>query len=196
MFFYFCLTEIFFVIIRAENWSNQKVSILLWSPRQIGWRFFLLFSASLHNEMLCFHESALIQTSRLCDRTFQPFLCLQAELNLTHPRLKGVSSRPCFKISRIFGIMRLNMHSFLPLLSNLNFLWQFQPISSHCGKEGPCSSYIFSNVRLASSLPYAKRVKLVLFEIHLISEHCWPQLLHISVTIVIVPQTQHISSFL
>lgn len=104
----------FLVIIRAWHWSNQKVSILLWSPRQIGWGFVLLFSTSLHNEMLCFHEQALIQTARLCDRIPHPSLCLQAGRNLTHPGLKDVSSRVCFKISSIFSIVWLNVHSFCP----------------------------------------------------------------------------------
>ena len=117
--------NLFFGIIRAWHWSNQKVSILLWSPRQIGWGFVLLFSTSLHNEMLCFHEQALIQTARLCDRTPHPSLCLQAGLNLTHPRLMDVSSRLCFKISSIFSITWLNTHRFLPLLYNLYFQWQF-----------------------------------------------------------------------
>lgn len=102
----------------------------------------MLFSTSLHNEMLCFHESALIQTSRLCDRTFHPSHCLQAGVNLTHPRLKGVSSRPCFKISKVFSIFQLNVHRCWHL-SNLNFLWQFQHITSYCGKEYPFPSYIF-----------------------------------------------------
>lgn len=56
--------------------------------------------------MLCFCESASIQTSRLYDRTVHPSLCLQAGLNLTRPRLKGVSFRPCFKVSWVLSFFQ------------------------------------------------------------------------------------------
>jgi hypothetical protein len=79
-------------LIKPENFCTT------WKPQANRSEHFLLFSTPLYNEMLCFHESALIQTSRLYDRTLHPSLCLQAGLNLTHPRLKGVSFRPCFKV--------------------------------------------------------------------------------------------------
>lgn len=83
-------------------------------------------------------ESALIQTSRLCDRTFQPNLCLQAGLNLTHPRLTGVSSRPCFKIFlNPWHLSGKTRTALCPLLPNLNFLWQVQPITFPYEKGDP-----------------------------------------------------------
>lgn len=69
--------------------------------------------------MLCFCESASIQTSRLYDRTFHPSLCLQAGLNLTHPRLKGVSFRPCFKVSWVLSFFQLGEPTWLTRPTNL-----------------------------------------------------------------------------
>lgn len=69
--------------------------------------------------MLCFCESASIQTSRLYDRTFHPSLCLQAGLNLTRPRLKGVSFRPCFEVSWVLSFFQLREPTWLTRPSNI-----------------------------------------------------------------------------
>lgn len=117
------------------------------TAKQIVWGFFfLLFSTSLHNKMLCFHESALIQTSRLCDWTFYPSLCLQAGLNLTHPRLKGVSSRPCFKISWI------------------SVIYYPRHMLFYCGKPGPPSLKSLKKDITLSSDSFFLRNSQVLYE--------------------------------